>query len=849
MNLKEVQQTLMEMFARPLGDGKQRHIVFWYDEAGEFQEDIQGLSFENVRIWEMKQNNLFATKYEIEKVDPTSHFLIYSVMAKPSPREDWLLDTYKYSFEFATDKITVIMRDLGVADDSLRSVFKKYAKFFNNKDRYALFSSYCVEKYTEQTVDIAVLSALCKCTYVSLEEVLKVLFRNECKETNKYWESILKFGNEETFWMLMEKVFGYQLSEKSLKNLFTFFSISHLSESFKEELPSTWTPFVARNVTNSVVFIDHFMNNKEEYEVLSDKIAERINVEKYIPNWELTSFIGCDTFRYFDFHIINKLSTDLVEGLEDFETYKGIVNQRRKSHWYPIYKYELGAIYWAISLLEKVKDLEQTIPYAEAEDMFKSYCDSYSFIDKAYRKFYVALDKVNLKEQFHDLRDVIENIYTNWYLNELSIQWSKAIEKNLNNKWEIIGLPQQHQFFNNQIKSHVIKGERVFVIISDALRYEAAKELSELLNVERKGSTEISAKQGVLPSYTDLGMASLLPFQELNLVEDSVYIDGLKASNTENRNSVLDRHAGDAIAVQYKDVVDYNRQQYRDVFTGKKVIYIYHNTIDANGDHAVTERKVFDAVNETFNELRELVNNLINHVSASTIYITADHGFLYQRSSLESYDKVIKTINNAIIDNRRFLVTKQAEDIQGTLTYSMNYILGDNSDTYVTVPRGTERFAKQGSGANYVHGGAMLQEIVIPVIKFKNDRSKTTKNDIKKVDVQLTSLTRKITNSITYLDFFQTEKVEDKKVPLRLKIYISDEEGNRVSNENIIIADKRSDKPDDRTFKEKFVLKSMTYDKTKRYYLILEDEEESVEKVYNKYPFTIDITFTNDFGF
>jgi len=102
---------------------------------------------------------------------------------------------------------------------------------------------------------------------------------------------------------------------------------------------------------------------------------------------------------------------------------------------------------------------------------------------------------------------------------------------------------------------------------------------------------------------------------------------------------------------------------------------------------------------------------------------------------------------------------------------------------------------------------------------------------------------------ITYLDFFQTIKVEDKKKPLRLKIYFADEEGNRLSNENIIIADSKSSKPEERTFKEKFVFKNMTYDKVKKYYLILEDEEESVENVYDKIPFTIDIAISNDFGF
>ena len=86
-------------------------------------------------------------------------------------------------------------------------------------------------------------------------------------------------------------------------------------------------------------------------------------------------------------------------------------------------------------------------------------------------------------------------------------------------------------------------------------------------------------------------------------------------------------------------------------------------------------------------------------------------------------------------------------------------------------------------------------------------------------------------------------------MPRRLAVYLADEEGNRVSNENVIIADSNSDNPEDRTFREKFVLKSMKYDKNNKFYLILEDEEETVEKIYDKISFIIDIAFMNDFGF
>ncbi|NLK53227.1 MAG: hypothetical protein GX295_12415 [Syntrophomonadaceae bacterium] len=172
-----------------------------------------------------------------------------------------------------------------------------------------------------------------------------------------------------------------------------------------------------------------------------------------------------------------------------------------------------------------------------------------------------------------------------------------------------------------------------------------------------------------------------------------------------------------------------------------------------------------------------------------------------------------------------------------------------DSGLAVVVPKGINCYKVPGKGKNYVHGGASLQEIVIPVIRFRHDRSTSDKLQAKKVSVALTSLTRKITSMITYLEFFQNEVVGDKWKPLRLKAYFVDEEGNRISNENIIIADSRSDDFASRTFKEKFTLKSGNYDKTKPYYLVLIDEEDKVGDFIDKIEFNIDLIVQNSFGF
>lgn len=853
MNLKEIKNVLTETFNKELDYGKKRHIVFWYDDEGEFAEDIDELNLDNVRVLKLTENNSYTIKYEIEKVDKGSHFLIYAKMQKPSPRANYLLDILKYSTEFSTDKTTAIMREFGVKDDSLRGVFRKYLKFFNNKERYAAFTNFGLENYTEEKVDIAVLSALCKLDICDIEAVIKALFAEELKENNKYLEAIKKFGDIEAFWTLVEKYYGFNLEDKSLEKLIIFFIVTNLSYTLDETIPKTWEQYVSSRKSDCIVFIDHFMSHSVDskiYNVLADKFESKLNIQQYIKEWDVDNYIKSDAFKTFDKGIINKLVDQLLNDIEEYDRYSQIISARRSTHFFNNFEQEYEAIYAAIELFKMKKNIGEFIRQYKAYEFIEKYKNEYYIIDKAYRRFYVAFDKLEDKEILMELREKVESIYVNWFVDELSVKWSNAINDELKDSWSIPLITQQKDFYNIFIKQHVNKGERVFVVISDALRYEAAKEFSDILNIERKGFTEISAMQGVIPSYTKLGMASLLPNSRIEIDDKAeIIVDYINSSGTDNREKVLSKYSEEVVAIQYKDLVEMSRSEFRKTFNGKKLIYIYHNSIDARGDHASTEREVFNAVDETFKELKTLINDLINNVSASNIYITSDHGFIYKRGSITESDKTSKNVEDVAVEKRRFIISDKKEYIEGTICFSMDYILGKDSGKYVTVPRGSNRFKIQGEGANFVHGGATLQEIVVPVIKFKNDRSKNSKADIKKVEVKLTNISSKITSVITYLEFFQTEKVEDKKIPLRLKIYFADEEGNRISNENIIIADSKSIKPEERSYKEKFTLRNMTYDKTKKYYLIMEDEEETVENIYEKIPFNIDIAISNDFGF
>lgn len=851
MNLTEIKKILEENLNKEPSQGRLRNIIFWYDEESEFVEDINDLQLENAKVLHLEENNSFYLKHLLEKEDLESNYLIYSPKPKPMPRDNWLLDIERYSQEFSTDKATVIMRDLGVKDETLRGLFKKNIRFFANKERYKKFASYNIGEFTEEKVNVAILSALCKLPVADFELLVKSILMEEVKDENKHIEEIKKFGDTNVFWSLVEKKYGYHLEDKSLEQLSIMFLITNLSYNIEAKMPSTWEKFISPKRADAIVFTSHLMNHttdREIFDILANQIERKLNLKEYLKKWDIEDYILCDTFKGFDEEIVTWLISNLVENIGEFEKYRKIINRRRTTHWFSKLNNEYEALYYAMEILRLEQELKKTIKGSSAYEIMESYTKNYYLFDYFYRKFYLSYDKVDNKDIFSKLVEVIENTYTHWYLEEISIKWSNMIEDELIEDIRINGLVKQQEFYNQYIQPHIRNEERVFVIISDALRYEAAKEFTDILNKERRGKAELSYMQGVVPSYTKLGMATLLPHKKIEINDKAeVIVDGINSSGTENRQKILSQYAMDVVAISYNDMKDMKRPEYKENFDGKKLVYIYHNVIDAIGDKAATERDVFEAVEKAFEDLNNLIKNLVNNVSATNIYITADHGFIYRRSSLQEYDKISKADVKAIDEGRRFILGEEKKEEQGILTIGMNYLLGKDSKLKVIIPKGVTRFKVQGAGANYVHGGAALQEIVIPVVKFKNIRKDEYKSS--KVEVKLTNISRKVTNRITYLEFFQTEKVEDKKIPISLKLYFEDEQGNRISNENIIIADSRSSKPEDRTFREKFTLKDQPYDKAKKYYLIMEDEDEAVEKIYDKVPFMIDLAIVNDFGF
>ncbi len=82
------------------------------------------------------------------------------------------------------------------------------------------------------------------------------------------------------------------------------------------------------------------------------------------------------------------------------------------------------------------------------------------------------------------------------------------------------------------------------------------------------------------------------------------------------------------------------------------------------------------------------------------------------------------------------------------------------------VPRGTNRFHFVG-GSRFIHGGAMPQEIAVPVIQVTQLKGKSAeKTRTKHVGISVLGSNLKITTSRYRFKFIQTEAVSERIKPL-----------------------------------------------------------------------------------
>jgi len=837
--MPELKQNQIKDKLRVAFAGETRKLVFWYDDKAEFAEDIDALLPDGVKLHRLETNNQFYTKYLLERLDMESSYLIYAPFPKPDVRDNHLEDTLLYSKQFSADRASSIIADLGI-DEQHKPIIQRHIKFFAAKDRVQRFYDYDAGNHTQDSIETALLCALCKTRAASFDEMLSAVLVGDGFESNKYLEEFDKFGLLSAFWRLCGEQFGVSGENLTLEKLAVAMFMTLTEKTLRGDPPQEWSEIAAKKGGNVITFLNSLMNNnnhRAKFDEISAHVASAISAADAFLDYPPEALIDCDSFRFFD----EKILRWLVDRLLSEDT-----GARVNGHDIPALcavrlKKRFGAAFekqyrMIIAAFHVIGALNRSYP-ADLRSMVKQYIKSDYEIDQYYRAFYSAYDRLDDHAHYEDLRELVENIYTNEYLARLLPAWNKAFSDDRGTD----ALPSQRGFYDSYVKH---SNDKVVVIISDALRYEVGQELHKKLDDDVNCKPTLDAMMGVLPSVTQFGMAALLPHKALVVDEDNkVYVDGAPCDDTAKREAILRKTLPAGRCVQYDRLESMKKEQLREVFNGMEAVYVYHNRIDACGEALAAENSVFDACDQAVNDLYRLIKRLSGSANVRHFIVTTDHGFIYKRDKLNEHDKIGGLSRaNALVD-RRFVISDEAVRTDGVISMPLGELLRNDDKKYLSFPMSADVF-KAGGGMNYVHGGSSPQEIILPVIDVKTEKGHM---DTRTVKIALVSTVHKITNLITSLDFIQSEPVGDVVLPTGYKLYFATENGEKISSECVHEADNREKESQKRIFNLRFNFKSMKYDASKQYYLVAIDEKSGVKLI--NHGVSIDIAFANDFGF
>ena len=859
MSNERVQFNLTERFAAPLPEFYRRRIVFWKDEDREFEKDVDELNLEGVKIIKLTGTNNFAVKKLLLHDDLESDYLVYCPITYTSDEDNWLQDIEYYSEPFRADFISMQMDELNIAPSAaMRKTVKLYAKFFDSKERIQKLRRIGRDYQTPLQLHIDIMAVLAGLSEGSAQDVIiAVLAAGLDKETNSVLQNIRKFGSIEAFWQLARKYTGYiEEEDKPLGYFAAHVLLTALSQTMNASVLKGLERFVSETNKAYCYSIVHEWRSREDNEDLYE-LCRTVENELQLPTrfdkFEPETLITGDVFPCINESILKQLFAEISDHVVKVDLIRKVCENRRTSGWYERFADYYDCLFYIGKMQEFYQKHAGEFHFVEPKMIWKLYTSEFYLMDSYYRHFHYAfgrsLKSPNdvLEDDLKHATEYVEALYQNWFLRELTACWTNAISDDLTALGYISEIDKQRDFYRRYVIPASSKNTRAFVIVSDALRYEVASELSERIVRTTKGTADLGSMQAIFPSITKFGMAALLPGKSI-AVNDSmdVLIDGNSTKSTKDRNTILNATHRNSVAIQYNDLLTMKKDERRELVAGKDVIYIYHNSIDAIGDKAPTESKVFDACEIAIQELSGILRVIVNELSGTNIFITADHGFLYTYKPLSESDKIDrKAFSGTVYElGRRYALASPDMEANYLLPVNLEREL-DGTSVKGYAPKDTIRIKVQGGGENYVHGGISLQELVVPVIAFKNLRT-TNKNyvEVKNAELKLLSESRKVSNLIFTLDFHQRQPVGDKIQPCTYSIYMTDDEGIVISDRQTVIADKTSANATDRVFHVRFNLKAATYDKKKVYRLVIANNTD-VEEI----EFRIDIAFADDFGF
>ena len=829
--MNEIETTLTRMFDR-------QRIVFWYDAKRELRAECDALALPGVEK-NVLSNNQFGVKYRILREAPEQKFLLYHEGPPPEDLDNWLLDVELASGSFRADQTALWAHELGLGPE-FAGVIGLHAEFFQAVRRREALKAALLPDDTPRQVQLKML-AVCTNAEPRGDDIVENLLAELAVEKDDRIKLVQRCALDGFLWDVLARAYGYTSTAPGVRDFTIALFKSCYAMSIGE--PSALN-------TEALVFLKRWkdsVRHQAAFEALSQECANILNIEQDLQGRNYRKLAGLDAFELVDRKILSDLVQDVANKTLPAPACVELIRQRRQSHWYANFEHDYEAIQAAALFLQALAKIDLTV--GSLSDGIERYSRSWYQLDQLYRQFISHARRSGQTTLLSPLLNQVENLYTNNYLLPLNDRWQSAVDGCV--RWDAPPVLRQDEFFEKRVRPFLRKGNKVCVVISDALRYEIGEELLRSIRQEDRYEATLEPALTVLPSYTQLGMAALLPHETLALTDDGTgLVNGNSSQGTENRRKILDQALpGRATAIRADDLLALSKEDSRALIRDHEVVYVYHNRIDATGDKRETEERVFEAVDETLDELVRILKKLAN-ANASNMLVTADHGFIYQQRELAESDFASQEPSGTqiVLRNRRFVLGHGLVQTASFKRFTAADV-GLDGTMEMLIPKSINRLRVKGSGSRYVHGGAALQEVVIPILQINKKRQ----SDVTRVGVDIIrGATSIITSGQLAVTFYQTEPVTEKVQPRALRAGIYTQAGELISDQHELTFDIASDSARDRERRVQFVL-TQKANAANGQEVILRLEEKVPDTTHYREVrtarYTLRRSFTSDFDF
>tara|TARA_B110000046_G_C13023955_1_gene412725 strand:+ start:1850 stop:4393 length:2544 start_codon:yes stop_codon:yes gene_type:complete len=807
--IEEIKDKVVDYFE----GSKDLRVLFFFDEQQEYAETIDDLSIPNVTLvkWE---DNPFTLKVRLTDELKSEKVLLYLPMKHPSNQDEYhnfpLMGLLIANKELQLDDTGSFIEEFGLGrhQKSLVTKYMSELKYTGVKDVCKPILT--PQKLTEELLQQGILSATLKFSRIQNWSVLiakmATLVLNEADYT-KVIKKVSGLNMQEAILKQVKQLIDTPITDLSLDSLKTVgqsLRYNQITQTIPEAESSD--PYIAlktkdqEKITqlNQLLFsIEVDKHLSKQIEELFDKVDQEIKGERIIETY------GSEQeYAVYSESMLWRVIQDTLNHL--FDNPANAYKQLEKLSLQNGLKKEIAATIAFLSQSAKlIRQLTAVQSYIlnSPEDYIQWYEKEGYLIDQYYRRSISSrklIDDTELPDTLglDDIVNKLNELY-DAHTDKLNREWLSCLnEKKFD--YSKINHPKQYDFYKTEIEP---TDQKVVVIISDALRYEAGMELLSAMHGDSKNTAEVRSMIASLPSKTNIGMAQLLPGNELKFNEGNISIDEISSSGTDNREAIIKSQKDKSRAVQYESLNGVGQEERRELFKNE-LVYVYHDVIDSTGDKKPSERRTFDAVTDSIEELRKFIKSLHATYNVAKVYITADHGFLYSDNSIQ--DKNLEKIDetNAISTHNRYFISSVNSKQDLGYTFPISKTTRFNDDVFVTVPKSINRYRKQGVGHQFVHGGGSLQELIVPLIESSR-KIKPVSNKVSPQLVSNRSLT--VVSNVMRIDILQKEPVSRFEKDRSISIGLYD--GLKlVSNEEIKLMNFTSDSPSERMLRVELVL-------------------------------------------